>query len=258
MRLSRIPASTTVRDLGRRIELRGGKKAVLLLHGWTGWPGRLAPLAERLHEAGYTVVVPRLPGHGTSMRDMLETDASVWLRRAIDEYLDLSAQYPGAYVAGTSMGAILATIVAARFDVPRVALLAPAFRNTNRSIVLAPLLRRIIPRVRGDWREDHETDPRAREMGREYATYHYTAMAAEMLRMQRIGRRVLPALRAETLVVVSRSDQTVPLEVVELIARRSSAARLETVVVDRSNHHLAEHVDREIVAEAVVHWFADH
>ncbi len=257
MRLSRIPESTAVCELGRRIELRGGPQAVLLFHGWTGWPGRLAQLAERLHEAGHTVVVPRLPGHGTSMRDMLETDASVWLRRAIDEYLDLNAQYPGAYLAGTSMGAILAAIVAARFNVERVALLAPAFRNTRRSIVLAPFFRRIVPRVRGDWREDHESDPRAREMGREYAAYHYTAMAAEMLRMQRIGLRALADLRAETLVVVSRSDRAVPPGVAELIARRSSAARLETVVVDRSNHHLAEHVDRDIVADAVVRWFAD-
>ena len=190
------------------------------------------------------------------MRDMLETDASAWLRRAVDEYFDLNAQYPGVYLAGTSMGAILAAVIAARFDVRRVALLAPAFRNTRRSIILAPYLRRIIPRVRGDWREDHESDPRAREMGREYATYNYTAMAAEMLRMQRIGLRALPDLRAETLVVVSRADRTVPLGVAELIERRSSAARVETVIVDRSNHHLAEHIDRDIVADAVVRWFA--
>ncbi len=256
MRINGVPASTTIHELGRRIELPGGPRAVLLLHGWTGWPGRLAPLACRLHEAGFTVVVPRLPGHGTNMRDMLQTDAETWLRCAIDEYLELASDYQSVGIAGTSMGAILAAMVAAKFDVPKAVLLAPAYRNTRRLIVLAPLFRRIIPRIRGDWSEEQEPDPRAREIGREYATFNYTAMAAELYRLQRRGTRALSGLRSETLIVVSRKDATVPLEVADLIRRRCSASRCETLVVENSNHHLAEHVDRELVAEAVVRWFA--
>ena len=80
---------------------------------------------------------------------------------------------------------------------------------------------------------------------------------AELLRLQRLGRRALPQLTAETLVVVSRADATVPFEVAELIRTRSNASRFATVAVDRSNHHLAEHVDRRLVADAVVDWFAD-
>lgn len=252
-----VPGATRVLELGRRIELQGGSSAVLLLHGWTGFPGRLAPLAARLHDAGHTVIVPRLPGHGTSIADMLLTDADDWLRRAIDEYLDLQSRFETVHVAGTSMGAILAALIAARFDVKRVALLAPAFINRNRLIVLAPLLKRLVPRTRGDWDESAESDPRAAQISREYSTYNSTAMAAELLRLQRLGRRALPQLTAETLVIVSRADATVPFEVAELIRTRSNASRFATVAVDRSNHHLAEHVDRRLVADAVVDWFAD-
>ncbi len=255
MRIDRVPADTRIHELGRRIELSGGPQAILLIHGWTGWPARLAPLAHRLHEAGFTVVVPRLPGHGTNMRDMLQTDAETWLRCAMDEYLDLAARHESVGVAGTSMGAILAAMVAARFGVPRVALLAPAFRNSRRSIALSPLVKRIIPRVRSDWREEDEPDPRVREIGREYATFNHTAMAAELFRLQRAGRRALSDLRSETLVVVSRRDATVPVDVADMILRRCNAIRFETCVVENSNHHLAENVDREQVADAVLRWF---
>ncbi|MFW6313494.1 MAG: alpha/beta hydrolase [Spirochaetota bacterium] len=257
MRFSTLASTTRVLEMGRRIELPGGPHAVLLLHGWTGWPGRVAPLAEALNQAGHTVVVPRLPGHGTSMADMLQTNADDWLRRAIDEYLDLSDRFDHVDIAGTSMGAILATIVASVFDIDRVALLAPAFLNRDRRILLAPFLKRIIRRIPGDWNPDQETDPRTVEIGKEYATYTYTPMASELLRLQRRGRRALAGLTAETLVIVSLADESVPPRVAELIRRKSSARKFKLVVVERSNHQICEHVEREAVAEAVVEWFAE-
>jgi carboxylesterase len=255
MRYRRIPRDTRVGELGRRIDLRGGSSAVLALHGWTGWPGRLAYLAERLNDAGFTVSVPRLPGHGTNVGDMLQTRARDWVRCAVDEYLDLCDQHERVFVVGTSMGALLASMLAAHFDAERIALLAPAFTNRNRLILLAPFVTRIVPRIRGDWREEQETDPRAVALAREYSTYNYTRMAAELLKLQRAGRRILPELTAETLVVVSTADPAVPQSVVKLIESRSCARRFEAVVVERSNHQLAEHVDRETVAGAVVDWF---
>lgn len=256
MRYHRIPRHTSVHELGRRIDLAGGPTAVLALHGWTGWPGRLAYLAERLNQAGFTVSVPRLPGHGTNMQDMLQTRAADWIRCAVDEYLDLCERHERVLLVGASMGAVLASMIAAHFDVERVALLAPAFTNRNRLILLTPFLSGLVPRVRGDWRESDENDPRAIELAREYSTFNYTRMAAELLKVQRAGRRALPELTAETLVVVSAADPAVPPSVTRLIESRSTAARFESVTVERSNHQLAQDADRETVVEAVVSWFA--
>ena len=44
-------------------------KAVLVQHGFNGYPTEMYGLAHRLHDEGYTVVVPRLPGHATSLAD---------------------------------------------------------------------------------------------------------------------------------------------------------------------------------------------
>ena len=42
------------------------RKAVLLIHGYTGTPSEMLPLGNYLNQLGYTVLCRRLPGHGTS------------------------------------------------------------------------------------------------------------------------------------------------------------------------------------------------
>ena len=51
----------------------GGPVGALVLHGFTGIPASLRPLAEALADAGLTVELPLLPGHGTAVEDMIET-----------------------------------------------------------------------------------------------------------------------------------------------------------------------------------------
>ena len=255
MRITRIPADTAVRPIGRAGFYAGGDRAVLLLHGWCGWTGRVSYLGERLAEAGFTVSVPRLPGHGTNMGDMLQTRHRDWVRRAVDAYLDLRTDHPTTYVAGTSMGAILAAMLAARFPVPRLALLAPAFQNTNKLILLAPLLKFLVPRKKSDWDPESIEEPEKRAIGIEYGTYNYAGMAAEVLKLQRSGRRLLPRVSADTLSVISEGDRTVPLSVATLIERSVGAETVSTLVVKESGHQMVEDVDRNEVVDAVVSWF---
>ena len=65
----------------------GRRIGVLLSHGFTGSPASMRPWGEHLAAAGYAVEVVRLPGHGTTVQDMLPTrfddylaDPSVVLR----------------------------------------------------------------------------------------------------------------------------------------------------------------------------------
>ena len=46
---------------------------MLVVHGFTGNPQSMRPLAEALAAAGHTVSLPLLPGHGTRVEDMLPT-----------------------------------------------------------------------------------------------------------------------------------------------------------------------------------------
>src|SRR5690606_17376561 len=105
---------------------RKDRPAVLLMHGYTGSPWELSYLASRLADEGYTVSVPRLPGHGTNSEDSMKSGAADWWRRAVDAYAELSLTGKEIFIAGLSMGALLTVLLAARTPVRRIALAAPA------------------------------------------------------------------------------------------------------------------------------------
>ena len=51
----------------------GDTRGALVLHGFTGNPQSMRGLALALADAGFSVEMPLLPGHGTQMEDMLDT-----------------------------------------------------------------------------------------------------------------------------------------------------------------------------------------
>ena len=55
-----------------------GPVGVLVIHGFTGSPQSMRPIANACIAAGHTVEMPRLPGHGTTVDDMLTTDWDDW------------------------------------------------------------------------------------------------------------------------------------------------------------------------------------
>ncbi|MHB8464905.1 MAG: alpha/beta hydrolase [Acidimicrobiales bacterium] len=91
----------------------GGPNGVLVLHGFTGNPSSMRPLATAIAAAGYTVELPLLPGHGTVMEDMIPTRWADWSDAALEAFDDLMSRCARVAVAGLSMGGTLATWLAA-------------------------------------------------------------------------------------------------------------------------------------------------
>jgi carboxylesterase len=86
----------------------GGPSGVLVLHGFTGNPQSMRPLAEALAAAGFTVDLPLLPGHGTAVEDMIGTRWPDWSAAAESAYSKLAANCENVAVAALSMGGTLA------------------------------------------------------------------------------------------------------------------------------------------------------
>ena len=68
-------------------------------------------LAEVFANAGFSVELPRLPGHGTTVEDLLPTRWSDWLSAALAAYDDLSSRVEKVVVAGLSMGGTLTAAI---------------------------------------------------------------------------------------------------------------------------------------------------
>lgn len=87
--------------------VEGGPIGVLVLHGFTGNPQSMRPLAEAFVAAGYTVEMPLLTGHGTRVEDMLDTSWSDWSADAEAAYQRVVSRTDRVVVVGLSMGGSL-------------------------------------------------------------------------------------------------------------------------------------------------------
>jgi carboxylesterase len=104
----------------------GDSYGVLVLHGFTGNPQSMRPLAEALASAGFTVELPLLPGHGTSVEDMVPTRWADWSGAAEEAYLALAARCDRVVVSGLSMGGSLTCWLATRHpEIAGLALINP-------------------------------------------------------------------------------------------------------------------------------------
>jgi carboxylesterase len=80
---------------------------VLVLHGFTGNPSSMRPVAEAMVAVGHHVELPRLPGHGTSVEDMLDTTWSDWTGEVRAAHARLAERVDDIVVMGLSMGGAL-------------------------------------------------------------------------------------------------------------------------------------------------------
>ena len=123
----------------------GPKIGVLLSHGFTGSPASMRPWGEFLAQHGYTVSVPRLPGHGTTVEEMLETRFSDYTAAIESAYADLAAQCDAVVLAGLSMGGALVIQLAERHpEIKGLVLVNAAVASTNKQLLLLPVIKHLL------------------------------------------------------------------------------------------------------------------
>jgi len=190
---------------------RAGAPAILLLHGAGDTPQTFRYLASALHDRGFHVVAPLLPGHGRTIQDFSTVTADALTAGARTAYQELRDTRDWVGLIGLSMGGALAVQLAANNpDLPALGLLAPYLampRRIERFARLAWLWGVILPVVRsGDGIS--VLDPEERERNLAYGVFTASALRALRTTMRR-AVDALPAVTAPTIVVQSRSDNRI-------------------------------------------------
>ncbi|MCB1026615.1 MAG: alpha/beta fold hydrolase [Microthrixaceae bacterium] len=85
----------------------GDRNGVLVLHGFTANPSSVRILADAAAEAGWSVELPLLPGHGTTIDDLIPTRFADWLDAAEAALVRLQQRCDRVVVMGLSMGGSL-------------------------------------------------------------------------------------------------------------------------------------------------------
>ncbi len=226
----------------------GGPVGVLVLHGFTGNPGSMRVLAERLAAAGFTVDLPLLPGHGTVVEDMIPTGWSDWLAHAEARYAALRERCDQVVVVGLSMGGALAAWLGSEH--PEIAGLV----CINAVVSVPPGMREAVQEVLATGADRFAgIGSDIAEPGITESAYPDTPLAPLLTLFDasdNLGDR-LTKITSPLLVVTSRQDHVVPPENSDLLAGAVSGP-VERIWCERSYHVVTQDFDREIVFDATV------
>lgn len=240
--------------------LRGVRPgAILLLHGYNDSPQAVAPLALALHDAGWTVDVPVLPGHARTLQEFAGSGADAWIAGARLAYAQLRAQHADIAVCGMSMGGALSFILAAEHpEIRAVVGIAPYLHlsaGMEALLLLAPVAT-IGARYMsgGGGRSIH--DPRAAEA---IIAYRLSTprLLRELTRVTHVAYDALPAVTQPVLVVQSEEDNRIPKwSALRAFARIGSPSKTIDWVRG-TGHVLTLDYGHEAMERRIVSWLSD-
>jgi carboxylesterase len=237
--------------------LEGGSVGVLLIHGYTGAPVEMRMVGDYLHQHGYTVAGPLLPGHGTTVEDMNRSKWTDWTGHAEQALADLQARCETAFVGGLSMGSLLTLFLAAHHpELAGAIIYSPATWVANRLIHLTPVLKYLLPKKPKSGESDL-TDPEA-----ELRLWHYdddpVFAAHELLKLIRQVRRLLPRVTCPLLVIHSILDTSIHPTSARRTYEQAGSTDKELITLRNSGHCITVDSEWELVARRTYEFIQMH
>jgi carboxylesterase len=250
----------------QNVEFRfeGGRSGVLLIHGLTGTPAEMRLVGKGLNRAGFSVYGMQLAGHCGDAKDLLATNWQDWYASVVKAAEAFRKEVDHLFVAGLSMGAVLALKLAADHPdwVKGVGVYGATFKYDGwatpwygKFSFLLPLIDSL--GIGRNWMV-HEEEPyglrdeRLRQQISSLMLGGDSAAAglpgnpwpslAEMYKMAAVVRRDLTKVNAPCLIAHATEDDIASIENAYLVERSVSGA-VETLWLEDSYHMIT--IDRE-------------
>lgn len=247
LKTMQVPPGLEVMEDGKPFFFAGGKVGCLLIHGFTGTTSSMKPMGEFLASKGLTVLGPRLPGHGTSVKDMGlygERDWVACVETALDE---LSGMCDTLFVSGLSMGGTL-TLYLAENHGDRLAgiipVSAPALTiasGANKFLLkLIPALKHVLKTFPGPGND--LKDPKTTEVAYDKLN---TQALSEFLALLGNVRENLGRITVPIRIFHAHEDHVVPPENAPYILDRVSSTDRDLIWLDDSYHVATLDLDKQ-------------
>ena len=224
-----------------------GKNAhigVLLVHGFTGAPPSMRPWGEFLHSKGYSVRVPLLPGHGSKPEDLNEVKWQEWPATVIHELNELQKTCDTIFLIGLSMGGGTVLNVATTHNaaIKGLILVNPWIHLKGVTVEVSFLVSRL-RKMRASVGNDIKR-PGITEWG-----YDATPMRGvhQALKMLRITRKNLAAVKVPVQLFHSVEDHTLPVSNTEIILAEIGSKDKTRIELVNSYHVATLDYDQELI-----------
>lgn len=267
-------------------------RGALIVHGLTATPATMAPTIEAFEEAGYAVLAPLLPGHGTTEHDLEKTTWQDWTAAVQAAYDDLAARCDSIYYIGLSLGALLGLHLAA--TVPP-AVVTPAVKPTSKRgpstgsplplefhcgddrasklralaimgtpLHLSPAVRRLVPMVRysparwiytaspKDWKTS-VADPEGLAVYKESSYARIPVRSVyQIYDLQHVVAAELGRIHTPTLVIHSCQDEVAPMSNVTVLQLNLIDPIPEIMWLEKSYHVVTLDYERDQVNQTIL------
>jgi carboxylesterase len=215
----------------------------------------MTDLARSCAAAGYTVSVPRLPGHGTSVEDMLTTDWNDWTTACDEAFDELATRCDQVAVIGLSMGGGIAVHLAALHpDVTAFVFINPWIKHQGM-----------------EWEELAETllasgvetydssGSDVKKQGVVETSYAVTPVAPALsaLRATLDVNAKLTSITAPSLLFTSTEDHVVAVDNGDELVNKSNGP-VERIWLENSYHVATLDNDKELIESTTLSFLAEH
>lgn len=240
--------------------MRGTNGAgVVLLHGFTGTPDVMRPVANALHNSGFTVSAPLLAGHGTTPENCAKTNWHSWFATAQKAYMELHQQCSKIFVAGLSLGSLLTLKLAMTYpqSITAIACLAtPLYLNAWPSKLL-PLIWNTPLRKIWKFQKKFGVDIKDPEAKVNFWNYDLMPLSCivSITELQEEVQHSLSKVHTPLLLAHSRHDSTAPYGSMGQIAAGVSSSITESVTLENSYHVITIDYEKDLVAQKVTEFF---
>jgi carboxylesterase len=250
----------------------------LLIHGLTGTPNEMLLLGKGLHRAGFTVSGMQLAGHCGDQDDLLATGWRDWYASVEASAQELRSRVDRVYVAGLSMGALLALLLAARQPklIHGVGALGTTFRYDGWNMPRIGRLSFMLPLVKMlGLARDRVFMEEAPYGLRDEQIRQYVSSAmlggdsasaglpgnpwhslADLYLLSRKVRRRLPRVQAPCLVAHAVEDDIADVRNAHVVAA-NVAGPVEMLLLENSYHMITIDKERRLVIDRLARFFSD-
>ncbi|HUT81179.1 MAG TPA: alpha/beta fold hydrolase [Candidatus Bathyarchaeia archaeon] len=226
-----------------------GKVGCLLCHGFTGVPHEVHELGSYLSEKGITTIGPRLPGHGTTLKDMQKTSAKDWYSEYLKAYSILQKHCQEIFIGGLSLGGLLTLKCATEKPVKGVISLATPLKVKFPTMTVLPLIAPLLQNA------SVKKSKRDLEYQQKYGIICYDrdpiGPAKFVVKLIKEMRSRLKEITAPILIIQGLKDSNWIIKSAKILMENVSSQERELVFLEQSPHCFTIGPEKEKVNEIV-------
>ncbi len=224
----------------------------LCIHGFTGSPYEVQPLADYLSEkTDWKVVVPVLPGHGETL-SLKNITFSQWLDCAENALLKLQEECETVYIIGFSMGGLIAAFLTARYPVSKLVMLSAAAKYINFSQI-----KKDVKKMLQDFREKKLHENALFLRYREKLIMTPPLATREFQKVVRLARPALRKVNVPVFIAQGTADGIVPVKSASYIYARISSAKRHLHYSEGATHLICHTGNTEELFKKVFTFLAE-